>query len=525
MKNNENSLHESDKNVLNETPNNDAEIINNIFDEIGDDDDEETPVKVYDREEIVSDNSIYVSFATFIEIKYGVVTLEELNKCPDVVMIVTNYTLSVALERKLAAENRISDEVTEDEKLRISEFAKYPDYVGQRSVITLTLEKVILVAAKVFSGFSYKQEAMSSLFSFMYNGEQFSLNLKQLIEKLRELYVAVGKSMLVLEFANGYNEDVANLFIAKRYAQAKVTVPNHLVSLRPTMINKIPWSSSPYMSTKSISLVSNILIDQGTTVPEPTIKPGDFAPAKKKFSNRSAHGIEDMLNLNYTKDEENNAMGEAIAFIFSDKNLGVDFVNVLSAYDEQNQGRMLPNVESQAMGEFNLGWYSVSLTKTDSSSRSKQQYKNACEQKFSTTPCVFLYTAYPVSYMFFDNAKGRTYPSAAILLQYLNVLPKFYHYLTLIIQMHTGSRAELIAYCQSVCTHMADKMTSKPQMRKRITAQFMINVLFWVRTIVITKFAQVKNKYLPSRVIKDDGDDSVEETDNTNYSLGDVNVV
>jgi len=482
-----------------------------IFDDMDDDDRGDTQETKVKREALMIDATIYVSFATFLEVKYGLVTILDLNLCPDMKTIVSSYVRSVTLEKKLDSEKRISDNVSEEEKDRIRQFSNYPEYVGQRNVITLTLEKVILVAARVFSGFKYSRDAMISSFHFTHSGEVYSLNLKELILKLQEEYVSVGKTMVVVEFAGGYDEDVANLFITKRYVQAKMVVPNHLVALRTMFKNKTLWSNSPYINETVMMLVANQLIDQGTNIPEPTVDPKIYAPAIKKFANRSAHGLEDILNLSYTKEEEHQAMANAVSFIFGSKELGTYYGLALAKVEERLEGQPLDNPLDTQIGDFSLGWYSVSLSKLDGASIKKQEYKRLLERKFAKDPAVFLYTAYPVSYMFINHPNGRTYSSAALLLQFLNILPKFYHFLTMIIQLHVGTREDLLKYSKTLCTYMAEKLVVQPNARKRMVAQFMSNVFYWIRSIDITDFPEVKAKYLPSRIIRDDGDDASDE--------------
>jgi len=486
----------------------------NLFDDADDNSDDSSKEDLKNVEEkLLSDNDIYVSFPLFLEAKYGIKTILDMNKSADVKIIISNYMKSIAIEKKLRSENRISDNISEEDMKSLRSFATYPEYAGQRHVVALSLEKVILVSSKVFSGFRYERKAMSSLFIFMHYSQQYELNLKGLIIKLGEQYTAVGKVLLVNEFPTGYDEDIANVFITKRYEQAKIVVPAHLVALRTVFREKIPISKSEYTKRSTLSLLASLLADVGASIPEPTINPGAYADTKKKFSGRSIHDLEDILNLSYSKDEEQRAIARCISALLKDPEAEERLLHLLKSVDGQVESRTLGDVQAAVVGEFNPGWYSVSLSKNDLTSRAKIEYKNKLEAKFMKTSCLFFYIAYPTNYIFVESPFGRKYASSAILTQFLNVLPKMYHYLSLFIQMHIGTSAELMVVCGELATLVAEKLASKKTMQNKVRKQLLANIMLWMRDITVTLFPDVKSKYMPSRVTLDDADASDEDGD------------
>jgi hypothetical protein len=500
-----------DDNIINKTKTHKDDNDYTPFEDTNDDESQdneptgEARVKV-----LMSGKDMFVNFAKFLQIKYGIVEIKEMNAHPAVKLIMSNYIKCVLTERKLNAEGKIIDDVDEESKLQIKEFADYISYVGQTTVVTLSLEKVLGVAARLYTNFSYVNKAMSSTFKFQCMGKTSELTLKQLIDRLQEEYQAVGKTLMILEFPNGYNEEIANMFIKKRYAQVNKAVPANLVALKEFIKNKILMEESPYMNPRHIVMLANMFTDQSNTgYPEPTSDSDKIINANKRFPGRTVANIEDIMNLSYCKDEEEELLATQICTLLK-VDIKREILDVFANIATKVEGSTLSDLEAK-LGPFSVGWYSVSTSKTDQLSQEKLEYKRKLEAKFAAKPHIFFYLVSPTTYFFVEDAKGRKFSTAGVLMQYLHVLPRFYHYLQLIAQMHSGTVTQLRDFASLIVKEVVKKLSKNEKVQRNLSALLMVNVALWTRVTTYTKFAVVKDKHMPSRVITDDREDGEED--------------
>jgi len=459
-------------------------------------------------DKILSGNDTFVSHPEFLRIRYGIVSILEMTKSPAVKIIVSTFIKSIAIEAKLAQEGRICEDISDEAKELIKSYSTYAEYTGQRNVVSISLEKAIQVAAAIYTNFTYQKRIMASVFTFTSFSQDYSLSLVELLKMLEEEYKRVNKTLVITEFKDGYKEDIANILIKKKYDQAEVPVPTHLVALRTYINEKMPVTRSIYLSDENLELIGSTLMNSETNFPEITVRSGEFRAAKKKFGARSLHEIEEVLNLNNTREEEILALETQILKGAADQSIKDQLGAILRQTAIRPENKHIPDIENVKVGELNLGWFSVSMT--DPKEQAKVDYKRKLEAKFSSREHIFIFLG-SLGYLFIESKRGKKYRNVAVLQQFLVVLPKLVHILALLIQVHSGSAGVMYEAAKKITISMAKTISRDKGTIDIISAQLMMTVYTWMRPINITKFGVPKSKYMPSRVVMEPVDPDSEE--------------
>jgi len=476
----------------------------------------DNPVEKDDDEDFPSiTKQMYVSWPRFIEIKYGITTIEELNRNPSVAIIVGQWNKAKEANARLKLEGCIADECSETEKESIKRFADYLEYTSQKNIVVLTIEKAILVLKKVTTNFSFTRRLFSLTFMFTYMSQEYKMQLHEALEFLKGLYDLVGKKMTIVEFPVNYDEDIANIWIEKNYTvNGVIEVPNHLVALKSVIRDKIDIADSPYFATDSKERIVGSVLNATSGYPELTVTPGTLVEGKKLFAGRSMHDLEGILKSKNAQLEERNSLAVSIARMLKTDGLDRIILELLEELPKVYEGNRSSYSENRDIGEFNVSWLSVPKMARTDEERVKAGIRDRYAAKFAKDKYVFFYVRDSAKYIFVKHEKGRVFLTVKALVKFLNLLPRLFHVFSLLGHMHEGEAKIFMEYYSSIVDIAAKKLsTGGGSGYAIIYNQMIMNLQVWMRPVVVINVGEIKEKYLPTKGIMDEADAPITNKD------------
>jgi hypothetical protein len=461
------------------------------------------------------EKQMYVSWPRFIEIKYGITTIEELNCNPSVAIIVGQWIKAKEADARLRLEGCIVDECSESEKESIKRFADYLEYTSQKNIVVLTIEKAILVLKKITTEFSFIRRLFSLTFSFTYMSKEYKLHLEGALEFLRNLYDLVGKKMTIVEFPVNYEEDIANIWIEKNYTvNGVIDVPNHLVALKSVIREKFDIDGSPYFYEDSKERIVGSVLNATSGYPELTVTPGTLVEGKKLFAGRSMHDLDGVLKSKSAQLEERSSLAVSIARMLKVEGLDKVILELLEDLPKIYEGNRSTNSETKEIGEFNVSWLSVPKMARTEEERSRAGIRDRYVAKFAKDKYVFFYVRDSAKYIFVKHEKGRVFLTVKALVKFLNLLPRLFHVFSLLGHMHDGDAKAFMENYSSIVDIAAKKLsTGGGSGYAIIYNQMIMNLQVWMRPIVVVNVGEIKEKYLPTKGIMDEADAPITNKD------------
>lgn len=443
----------------------------------------------------------YATYGLYVQHKYGVQTISELMEHTERMTVIAEFPGACRIEENLTNEERILEEIDEDEILLIKASQSYADYTREQDTISITMEKLVQVGCRIASKFVYVRKNFQSLFQFFYEGKEHSLGIEEYMDFMKRIYAEAGKK-LVLTDSNDFTKAklVATMMHKRFCVKENDVVPTHVPPMLKffTKVNEEPVPIPNYISAHSIDMLAKKIINKDVQYPDLTEDSKRIVEGTRPFMNKTVHEFADIINNPAAKDEEVEALAESIAKLPEIELESEEINEFLVRLDKMSEHESLQHSLAETYGAFNVGWYSVNKNPKSTADREKCKLKEKLVSKFSADPYIFLFLKQSsIKFFFIKSKSGKKFASATGLMQYLNVLPKVFHAVTWLGQLNRTTLPEFGQTLSSLFVSLSSLLSTSEAARVALQNQFTMNCNVWRRTVNVWSVGSIKDKYMP----------------------------